>query len=227
MSNRTIELDDRTYQYLLDVSLREPDVMRELRERTASLAQSGMQIAPEQGQFMAMLAQLVTASRPANLGAPRFIEIGTFTGYSALAVARAVPEAKLVACDVSEEWTSVAREFWQKAGVAERIDLRLAPAEETLVTLLSSGAEGTYDFAFIDADKVGYPNYYEGCLKLLRPGGILTIDNVLWGGAVADPAKDDDDTEALRAISRRVHADERVDLTLVPIGDGLTIARKR
>lgn len=227
MSNRTIELDDRTHEYLLRWSLREPAVMRELRERTAELEMSNMQIAPEQGQFMALLAQLTAASRPVDLGAPKFIEIGTFTGYSALAVANAVPLASVVACDVSEEWTDIARKFWKKAGVADRIELRLQPAIETIEALLEEGHAGTFDFAFLDADKTGYERYYEGCLRLLRRGGVITIDNVLWNGSVADPEIDDEDTNALRAINRHVLADERVDISMVPIGDGLTIARKR
>jgi predicted O-methyltransferase YrrM len=227
VSNRTLELDPRTHQYLLDVSLREPPIMRELRERTARLDNANMQIAPEQGQFMAMLASLVAAARPAELGPPRFLEIGTFTGYSALSVTHAVTDASLVACDVSEEWTSIAREFWKRAGVDERIQLHLRPATETLASLLDAGEAATFDFAFIDADKTGYLTYYESCLSLLRPGGIVTLDNVLWDGAVADPDVHDEDTEALRAISRHVHSDQRVDLSMVPIGDGLTIARKR
>ena len=227
MSNRTIELNDATYDYLIRWSLREPEVMRELRERTAELEWRQMQIAPEQGQFMGLLARLVAASRPRELGAPRFIEIGTFTGYSALAVATAVPEARVVACDVNEEWTSIAREFWRRGGVDERIDLHLRPANETISGLLKAGDEGQFDFAFIDADKTNYESYYEGCLKLLRRGGVITIDNVLWSGSVADPEKVDPDTEALRAISRHVHSDERVDISMVPIGDGLTIAMKK
>lgn len=227
MSNRTIELDDRTHAYLLAASLREPEVLRALRARTAELAAANMQIAPEQGQFMGLLAQLVAASRPAELGPPRFIEVGTFTGYSALAVALAVPTAHITACDVSEEWTSIAREAWRTAGVADRIELVLQPASTTLADLLAAGAAGTFDFAFIDADKTGYHDYYERCLELLRPGGVITIDNVLWDGAVADDSVTDPDTEALRAISRHVLADARVDQSLVPIGDGLTIARKR
>lgn len=227
MSNRTINLDDRTYQYLLRYSLREPEVMAKLRERTSHLEMSNMQIAPEQGQFMGLLAQLVAASRPAELGPPKFIEVGTFTGYSALAVARAVPNARVTACDVSEEWTAIGREAWADAGVQDRIRLELRPAAETLQQLLDDGGAGTFDFAFIDADKTGYHGYYEACLKLLRPGGIILIDNVLWDGAVADPSVTDDDTEALRAISQHVLQDQRVDLSMTPIGDGLTIARKR
>jgi predicted O-methyltransferase YrrM len=227
MSNRTIELDDELHGYLLEHSLREADVMRELRERTAELPMHNMQIAPEQGQFMGLLAQLVAASRPERLGAPRFIEVGTFTGYSALAVTSAVSAATVVACDVSEEWTAIAREYWERAGVADRIDLHLRPATETIDALVRDGGEGAFDFAFIDADKTNYESYYEGCLRLLRPGGIVTLDNVLWGGSVADPDDQTEDTLALRAINDQLHADERVDISMVPIGDGLTIARKR
>jgi len=227
MSNRTIELDDAAYEYMIRWSLREPEIMRRLRERTAKLEWSRMQIAPEQGQFMGLLARMTSASRPPELGAPRFIEVGTFTGYSALAVAHAVPNARVVACDVNEEWTAIAREFWQKAGVGDRIELRLRPALETLAAMLEGGDEGQFDFAFIDADKTNYEAYYEACLRLLRRGGVLTLDNVLWGGSVADPEVQDEDTEALRAISRRVLADDRVDISMVPIGDGLTIAMKR
>lgn len=227
MSSRTIELDERTYNYLIAASLREPEVMHALRIRTGELTQSNMQISPEQGQFMGVLAQMAAASRPADLGAPRFIEVGTFTGYSALAVARAVPNARITACDVSEEWTTIAREAWTAAGVRDRIDLNLRPATETIASLLADGAAGTFDFAFIDADKPGYHDYYEGCLQLLRVGGVITIDNVLWSGSVADASVDDADTRALRAINEHVHADERVDISMVPIGDGLTIARKR
>lgn len=227
MSNRTIELDDDLHAYLLAHSLREADVLEELRGRTAELPMHNMQIAPEQGQFMGLLAQLASASRPVELGEPRFIEVGTFTGYSALALMLAVPDATLVACDVSDDWTRIARQYWRKAGVHERIELHLRPASETIEALIHDGCEGTLDFAFIDADKVNYHSYYEGCLKLLRPGGIVTLDNVLWGGSVADPDDQDEDTVALREINEHLHQDERVDVSMVPIGDGLTIARKR
>lgn len=220
MSNRTIELTDRLYGYLLDVSLRESPVLAELRAETAKLPMAMMQIGPEQGQFMALLAELV--------GARRAIEIGTFTGYSTLCVAQALPpDGRVIACDVSEEYTAVAQRFWAKAGVAGKIDLRLAPALDTLRSLLSGGGAGSFDFAFIDADKREYDDYYEAVLKLLRPGGLMTIDNVLWDGAVADPAKQDADTVALRKLNEKLKADGRISLSLVPIGDGLTLARKR
>lgn len=220
MSNRTINLDDRLYQYLLDYSLRETDLMRELREVTAQQEMSRMQIAPEQGQFMALLVEL--------MGAERVIEIGTFTGYSALCMAQAMPEnGALICCDVCSEWTNIGRQFWERAGVADRIDLRIAPALETLDTLIEDGNAGEFDMAFIDADKTNYLEYFERCLDLLRPGGLIMFDNTLWSGAVADPEDHDDDTEALRELNDALHRDERVTISLVPIGDGLTLARKR
>jgi len=220
MSNRTIGLSDRLYDYLIGVSLRESPLFRRLREETARMPMAVMQIAPEQGQFMALLVEL--------LGARRALEIGTFTGYSALAVASALsPGGRLVACDVSEEYTAVARRYWVEAGVADRIDLRLAPALDTLDALIAAGAAGSIDFAFIDADKQNYDAYYERVLTLLRPGGLVAIDNVLWNGAVADPAKSDPDTQAIRALNAKMKRDDRVSLSLVPIGDGLTLARRR
>ncbi|MCH7692463.1 MAG: class I SAM-dependent methyltransferase [Proteobacteria bacterium] len=220
MANRTITLSDGLYDYLLDVSLREPDVLRRLREETAKIPAAAMQIAPEQGQFMALLVEL--------MGARKAIEVGTFTGYSSLSVALALPPGgRLVACDVNEEWTDVARRYWAEAGVADRIDLRLGPALETLDGLIGEGEAGTFDFAFIDADKAGYDAYYERILTLLRPGGLVSVDNVLWNGRVIDTAKQDADTRAIRAFNEKIHADPRVSLSLVPIGDGLTLARKR
>jgi len=220
MSNRTITLDDRLYAYMLAHSLREPDVLRRLRAETLALPRATMQIAPEQGQLMALLVRLI--------GARRIVEIGTFTGYSALAMALALPvDGRLIACDVSAEWTGIARRYWAEAGVAGRIELRLAPALATLDALIAGGGAGTFDIAFIDADKENGLNYYERSLTLLRPGGIVLIDNTLWGGSVADPARTDEETQAIRALNATLHGDERVDLSLVPIGDGLTIARKR
>jgi caffeoyl-CoA O-methyltransferase len=220
MSNRTIPMTDRLYDYLLKVSLREPPLLAELRAETAKLPMAGMQISPEQGQFMALLAELI--------GARRAIEVGTFTGYSALCVAGALPrDGKLIACDISEEFTSVARRYWARSGIADRIELRLAPALDTLKGLLAAGGTGSFDFAFIDADKTQYDAYYEAILKLLRPGGLITIDNVLWSGAVADGRKRDADTVALRALNEKLKADKRVSLSMLPIGDGLTLARKR
>jgi len=220
MSNRSIQLNDAVYDYLLQVSLRETDQLRQLRQETAGIPLANMQIAPEQGQFMALLVQL--------LGVRRAIEIGVFTGYSALAVALALPaDGRLIACDINETWTAMAREHWQKAGVADKIDLRLAPALETLDALLQENQAGTFDFAFIDADKGGYIEYYERLLQLLRPGGLIAVDNVLWDGTVADPNNTDADTVALRAFNEHLRVDERIALSLVPIGDGVTLAMKR
>ncbi len=220
MTNKTTPLSDALYDYLLSVSLREPPILRRLRDETAAHPMARMQIAPEQGQFMAMLAEL--------LGAQSVIEIGVFTGYSALRVAMALPEdGKLVACDVSEEWTSVAARYWEEAGVMHKIDLRLAPAMETLDGLLAEGLAGQFDMAFIDADKPAYPGYYERCLDLLRTGGLVMVDNTLWNGDVINASDHSDDTVAIRAFNERLRADERISLSLVPIGDGLTLARKR
>ena len=218
MSNRTIAMDDRVYEYFRAHSLREPPLLRLLRDVTSESRYANMQIAPEQGQFMGFLVEV--------MGAKKAIEIGTFTGYSALCVAAAMgPEGRLIACDISKEWTDIARKFWAEAGVAERIELRLAPGLDTLATL---GHEaGTFDFGFIDADKTNYEGYYEGILALLRPGGVIAVDNVLWDGRVADSAQNDADTKAIRAFNAKVLADQRVTLTMVPIGDGLTLARKR
>jgi len=220
MSRRSIEMTDALYAYLLENSLRETDILRRLREETAGLPGAGMQIAPEQGQFMALLAELI--------GARHCLEIGTFTGYSALAVALALPpEGRLIACDVNEETTAVARRYWQEAGVAGKIDLRLAPALETLDALLADGAAGRFDFAFIDADKSNYEAYYERCLDLLRDGGLIAVDNVLWGGAVTNPAPGDSDTRAIRALNAKIASDQRVSCSMLPLGDGLTLVRKR
>ena len=220
MSNRTIVLNDALYEYMLSVSLREPDVLCRLREETAKMPQHNMQISPEQGQFMALLVELT--------GARKCLEIGTFTGYSALSVALALPEdGQIVACDISEEFTSLAKPYWLEAGVAGKIDLRLGPALETLDALIADGEGGAFDFAFIDADKVNYQGYFQRALDLTRPGGLILVDNVLWSGAVADPARNDDDTEAIRAFNLALADDPRISLSLVPIGDGLTMARKR
>ena len=220
MTRRSIELTDRIYDYLVEVSVREPDVLRRLREETAPLEMASMQIGPEQGQLMALLVELI--------GAKRTLEIGTFTGYSALVVALALPEdGRVIACDVSEEWTAVARRYWAEAGVDHKIELRLAPAAETLDGLLAAGGAGSFDFVFIDADKEGYDAYYERSLRLLRTGGLVAIDNVLWSGKVADPEEADEDTAALRALNAKLGADERVSLSMLPVGDGLTLAMKR
>src|SRR5690242_13353060 len=213
---RSIQLTEKLEAYLQAVSLREPDVLRRLREETAPMELAGMQISPEQGQFMALLVRLI--------GARQYLEIGTFTGYSALAVALALPkDGKVVACDVSKEWTALGQRYWREAGVAEKIELRLAPALETLDALIAAKA-AAFDFAFIDADKKNYDGYYERALKLVRRGGIIAIDNVLWNGSVINPAKKDADTEAIRALNKKLLKDERIDLSLLPIGDGLTLA---
>jgi predicted O-methyltransferase YrrM len=220
VANRSIQLTEPLYAYLLSVSLREPAVMRRLREETARLPGASMQIGPDQGQFMALLAEL--------MGARRALEIGTYTGYSALAVARALPaDGRLVACDINEAHARVARRYWREAGVEDRIELRLGPALATLDGLLAEGGEGAFDLAFIDADKKEYQGYYERCLRLVRRGGLIAVDNVLWNGAVIDDAADDADTEAIRAFNRKLHGDERVSLSLVPVGDGLALARRR
>jgi predicted O-methyltransferase YrrM len=219
MSTRTIDLDDTLYRYLLDASLREHPVLAQLRDATRDHPLARMQIAPEQGQFMQLLVRLT--------GARQALEIGVFTGYSALATALALPaDGRVVGCDISREYTDVARPFWDKAGVAHKIDLRLAPARDTLDGLLAEGRAGGFDFAFIDADKTSYDAYYEACLRLLRTGGLLVVDNVLWGGRVAHAAEDAD-TAAIQAFNAKLHGDERIDLSMLPVGDGLTLARKR
>ena len=220
MSKQTLGLDQPLYDYLLSISLREPDILRELRDETAHHPRAMMQIAPEQGQFMALLVQL--------LGAKKTLEIGVFTGYSTLCVALSLPaNGTIVACDVSEEYTCVARRYWEAAGVAHKINLRLPPALSTLDELLASGQAGTFDFAFIDADKANYQAYYERSLQLIRSGGLIAIDNVLWSGRVADSQIQDNQTRSIRALNEQLHQDERVTLSLVPIADGLTLALKR
>ena len=220
MTRRSITLTDSLHDYLLSVSLREPELLARLRQETAALQESRMQIGPEQGQFMAFLLRL--------MGAKRCLEIGVFTGYSSLAAALALPEdGRIIACDVSEEWTAIARRYWREAGVEGKIELRLGPALDTLDQLLGEGEAGRFDFAFIDADKENYLSYYERVLPLLRSGGLIAVDNVLWSGRVADPEVADADTVAIRHFNDCLHRDERVDLCVVPIGDGLTLARKR
>jgi caffeoyl-CoA O-methyltransferase len=220
MSNRTLNVDDALYTYLCDASLREPEVLRRLREVTATLPEAGMQISPEQGQFMALLARLIDVRC--------YVEVGVFTGYSSTAVALALPEdARIIACDLSPQWTRIAQRWWTEAGVAHKVELRLAAAADTLRALEAEGMAGRVDMMFIDADKTGYSGYYQQSLRLLRRGGLLLVDNTLWGGAVCDPAKHDDDTEAIRRFNAELLADERIDLSLLPVGDGLTLARKR
>jgi predicted O-methyltransferase YrrM len=218
MTERTLPLTDDLHAYLHEASLREPDVLRRLRVETAGMEEASMQIGPVQGQLMALLVELV--------GARRALEVGTFTGYSALVVALALPDdGTLVACDVSEEWTSIARRYWAEAGVAHKIDLRVAPALETLDALLADGGADTFDFAFIDADKERYDAYYERTLRLVRPGGLVVVDNTLWSGRVADPAVRDAATRAIRAFNAKLRDDERVTMSLLPVG--VTLARRR
>lgn len=220
MSRTSFLLPEALAEYYAGVAVREPPLFAELRRETAKLPQAVMQIAPEQGQLMAMLVKL--------MGAKRCIEVGVFTGYSSLAVASALPDdGELLACDVSEEWCAIARRYWARAGVQRKIRLVLAPAQRTLEQELAAGKAGSYDFAFIDADKTAYHAYYESCLRLLRAGGLIAVDNTLWSGRVADPRVADADTRALRDFNAFTGKDERVDLCLVPIGDGLTLLRKR
>ena len=219
MSSRTIPITPELQAYIVE-RLDEHPVLRRLRAETAPMPLSSMQIGADQGAFMALLARLI--------GARRCLEIGTFTGYSSTAVALALPEGgQIVCCDISTEWTDVARRAWADAGVADRVDLRIGLAIETLDVLLASDGADSFDLAFIDADKPSYLDYYERCVELVRPGGAILIDNVLWSGRVADPAADDPDTVAIRALNDRVHADERVDSVILPIADGLTLARVR
>ena len=221
MSSHTINLTDSLHEYLLRVGARESRVAEELRAETLRATRwHPMQISPEQGAFMQLLVRLI--------GAKQTLEVGTFTGYSALVVAEALPaDGRVIACDVSEEWTSIGRPFWERAGVADRIDLRLRPATETLDALMEEGRSGEFDFAFIDADKANYDAYYERCLRLVRVGGVIGIDNVLWGGRVVKRQANDEDTQAIRAVNEKVATDERVDVAMLPIGDGLTLAVKR
>ena len=220
MSKQTTGLEQTLADYIQSISLREPDILKQLREETAKLSMARMQISPEQGQFMALLAQL--------MGAKKTLEIGVFTGYSALAVALALPDdGKIIACDISEEYTAIAKDFWGRAGVSEKIDLRIAPALETLEKLIAAGEMGSFDLAFIDADKRNYENYYERAITLLRPGGWILIDNVLWSGKVTDSTITDKPTQAIREFNQKLHQDSHVSLSLIAIADGLTLALKR
>jgi caffeoyl-CoA O-methyltransferase len=220
MSNTSINLTPMLYEYYQRESTREPDLLKLLRAETERQFGSTMQISPEQGQLMQWLIKLTKAKRT--------LDIGTFTGYSALAVALALPkDSQVIACDLNSQWTDLAKQFWQEAGVANKISLKLAPAADTLQQLLEKGEANQFDFAFIDADKVNYPTYYELCLRLIKAGGIIAIDNVLWGGAVADKSICDEDTETIRKLNSFIHKDNRVDMTMLPIGDGLTLVRKR
>lgn len=219
MSNQTINLSDTLYQYMLSVSVREPAILKSLRETTYQLSSHGMQISPEQGQLMAFLIELT--------GAEKTLEIGVYTGYSSLVVALALPEiGKVIACDINTETTSIAQDFWQKAGVSHKIDLKLAPALETLDNLIKQNQSNSFDFIFIDADKHNYLQYYERSLTLLRPGGLMLVDNVLWSGRVADTHAHDKQTLAIRAFNQAIYQDKRISMCLIPIGDGLTMVRK-
>ena len=220
MSNKTLFLAEPLYNYLQTFSLREPEILQRLRRETSRDPMAEMQISPEQGQFMSLLARLI--------GAARTLEVGVFTGYSSLCVAMALPRhGKLIACDINKEWTDVARKYWREAGVDKIIELRLAPAIETMDDLLTRHEAGKYDFIFIDADKENYDGYYKRALSLLRPGGLMAIDNVFWGGKVADTRAQDRDTKAIRALNEKIRDDRRVDMSMIPIGDGLTLVRKR
>jgi predicted O-methyltransferase YrrM len=220
MSSSTLQLNEKVHDYLLGHSLRESTACQQLREETRPMKMGMMQVSPEQGQFMAFLVELT--------GTRKAVEVGTFTGYSALCVAQALPaDGTLVCCDVSEEWTAVGKKYWEQAGVSDRISLRIGPAIDTLTAMRDAGEEGTFDFGFIDGDKANYQSYYEHVIALLRTGGLLLIDNVLWGGSVANPDKTDEDTEAIRALNTFVHHDDRVSLSMLPVGDGLTLALKR
>ncbi|WP_013320431.1 class I SAM-dependent methyltransferase [Gloeothece verrucosa] len=219
MAAKTLGLDAGLYEYFQAVSLREPEILTQLRQETAQHPMARMQIAPEQGQFLALLIQL--------MGAKKTLEIGVFTGYSSLVVALALPpEGKVIALDLDEGYTGIARRYWELAGVTDKIDLRLAPALESLAQLLQQGEAETFDFAFIDADKSNYDHYYEAALKLVRPGGLIAIDNVLWSGRVADPSVQDNRTKIIRSLNEKLHQDPRINLSLVPIADGLTLAMK-
>lgn len=220
MANRTIGISDELAAYVRQVGTREPDVLARLRAETAALPQHQMQVAPEEGAFLALLTELV--------GARRCVEVGTFTGYSSTAVALAMPDdGHLVCCDVSEEWTTIARRAWIEAGVDHKISLRIGPATETLDRMIAEGEEATYDFGFVDADKSSYDAYYERLLRLVRPGGLIAVDNTLWGGRVVDDSADDEDTVAIRALNTKIAGDDRVTAVLLPLADGVTLARVR
>ena len=219
MSTKTLGLEENIREYLLSVSMREPQILNLLRQETSLHPRGIMQISPEQGQFMALLVKL--------MGAKKTLEVGVFTGYSTLVVALALPaDGKIIACDTNEEYTSIACRYWHRAGVSDKIDLHIGPAVETLDKLLAAGEAETFDFAFIDADKSNYDNYYERALQLVRPGGLITVDNVLWSGKVADPTIEDNRTNKIRALNQKLHLDDRVTLSMLPIGDGLTLALK-
>lgn len=220
MTRRSLNLTDAVYDYLREVSLREPPFFARLREETAALPMANMQSGPEQGQFMALLVELI--------GARLCLELGTFTGYSALWIASALPaDGRLICCDVDAKFTAIAQRYWREAGLADRIRLCLGPALDTLAALEHEYPPGSFDFVFIDADKTGQNSYYESALRLTRAGGLILIDNVLWSGRVANPARTDPSTVAIDRLNRKLRDDPRITLSLLPIGDGLTLARKR
>lgn len=220
MTRTTLTMNQTLYQYYLQNSLREPPILEQLRLETAKLSAAKMQIAPEQGQFLSFLIKLI--------GAKKTIDIGVFTGYSSLVVALALPdEGRVIACDTNIEWTKIAKKYWQLAEQDKKIALHLAPAQQTLDHLLQQGEANTFDFIFIDADKQNYDVYYEYSLKLVRPGGIIAIDNVLWGGLVADEANQEESTVAIRLLNQKIHQDDRVILSMLPLADGLTLVIKR
>ena len=219
MANKTLSLSNVLHTYLVEHSVREPEILQRLRAETARDRMSMMQIGPEQGQFMQLLVRL--------MGAKHCLEVGVFTGYSSLAVALVLPaDGRIVACDVSEKWTAIARKYWEEAGVAAKVDLRIAPALSTLDELIATGSAGYFDFAFIDADKINYLNYYERALTLVRRGGLIAVDNTLWGGQVIDKKSKSADTRAIRQFNDWLKSDLRVHISLMPIGDGLTLAFK-
>ena len=220
MTKTTFTMHEPLYEYMLNNSLRDTDLHQRLRAETAQLPEARMQVSPEQGQFLALLVELIQAER--------ILEIGTFTGYSALCMAQAQTDTgTIITCDLDQTWTSIGQRYWQEAGVAPRIDLRLGPALETLQSLINEGHHNGFDLAFIDADKANYPHYYETCLQLVKPGGLIAVDNVLWGGSVIDEADQTEDTQAIRSLNQMLHKDERVSVSMVPIADGLYLARKR
>jgi predicted O-methyltransferase YrrM len=219
MARGHVGVPDDVYDYLVRFGVREPEILARLREETRRHPRGMMQVPREEGAFLALLAELV--------GARGYLEIGTFTGYSSLAVALALPpDGRIVCCDISHEFTSIARRYWAEAGVADKVDLRVGPAVDTLDALIAD-SEGSFDMAFIDADKGNYTNYWERCVRLVRPGGVIVVDNVLWGGSVADPSEQSPDTVAIRAVSERIHDDDRVTAVMLPVADGMTVARVR
>ncbi len=219
-TNKFTTLSEPLYDYLLEHSVREPEILSRLREETSQLEMAIMQISPEQGQFLSLLVKLLNVQRA--------IEVGTFTGYSSLSVAMSLPEnGRLIACDINKEWTDIAQRYWREAGVENKIQLQLGSAVATLQALLDSGQENQFDYAFIDADKTNYKNYYELCLKLVKPGGIILIDNVLWGGAVIDSSDNSDETQAIRELNKFIHHDPRVDISMLSVADGLSVIRPR